>query len=120
VTPRSLNESPTHVLDELFSSIQSGQFTRERALWMLALTYFVSDISKSTDLVVRNIALSDATASIKACSSILKRIDRRVISKFISEFTIENKIRIENDLRSLQRRLLQSYEEAKVEIYRDN
>jgi len=117
---RLLNESPIHILDEIRSSVNHGNFNDDVALLMLDIGEMVKKMQNFNDDAIKKIAASTIEDTLKACKSYQNFLNQLVIDKFLADFKQENKIKILNDLNLIQKRLLQIYQDAGVAVHKDN
>jgi len=120
MTLRFLNESPTHFLDAIRSSVNNNKFIKDDALMLLNLEIMISKMKNYDDNAIKNIATSDANNTFKACKIYQQALKKDKIDKFISEFNEKNKVKILNDIKSIEKRLLSIYKDAGVQVYKDN
>jgi hypothetical protein len=115
-----LSESPIHFIDAIKAAVDHDKFEAEDALIMLYLGKMIKKMETYDDISINKIAMSDAVATFKACSSSGKDATNKQRNDAITEFTSEKKTKILNDLAMLEKRLLKIYKNASVEVYRDN
>jgi len=115
-----LSESPIHFIDAIKDAVNRDKFEVSDALMSLYIKMMVLKMQNYDDKSVQKIAMSSYEATVKACSVYQKSSTEKQDTIAVETFTQENKVKILNDLVMIEKQLLKIYQDADVEVHRDN
>jgi hypothetical protein len=108
------------VIEVIKTDVEQDNFKADDALLLLYISMMIKKMSNYPDASLKSIAMSSGEATIKACMSYQKQATKKQEIEAVEVFKAKNKIKILNDLTSLEKYLLRIYQDVDIEVHRDN